>query len=74
MRNFSVHKTNASFCFIKGRSNAEFSKMNEEKLRMLKDDRFGRRSRKQFHEMIDILIEFSNEPNIGELKSLKSLK
>ena len=51
-----------------------FPKMKEEKLRMLKDDRFGRRSRKQFHEMIDILIEFSNETNIGELKSLKSLK
>ena len=51
-----------------------FPKMKEEKLRMLKDDRFGRRSRKQFYEMIDILIEFSNEPNIGELKSLKTLK
>ena len=51
-----------------------FAKMKEEKLRMFKDDRCGRRSRKQFHEMIDILIEFSNETNIGELQSLKSLK
>lgn len=51
-----------------------FAKMKEEKLRMLRDDRCGRRSRRQFHEMIDILIEFSNETYIGELKSLKSLK
>lgn len=51
-----------------------FAKMKEEKLRMFKDDRCGRRSRKQFHEMIDILIEFSNETNIVELQSLKSLK
>lgn len=51
-----------------------FAKMKEEKLRMLKDDRCGRRSKKQFCEMIDILIEFSNETNIDELKFLKSLK
>ena len=51
-----------------------FTKMKEEKLRMLKDDRYGKRSRRQFQEMIDILIEFSNENDISELKSLKSLK
>lgn len=51
-----------------------FTKMKEEKLRMLKDDRYGKRSRRQFQEMIDILIEFSNEKDISELKSLKSLK
>lgn len=49
-----------------------FTKMKEEKLRMFKDDRCGRRSKKHFREMIYILIEFSNETNVDELTSLKS--
>lgn len=51
-----------------------FAKMKEEKLRMLNDNRCDRRSRRLFQKMIDILSEFSNETNIEELKSLKSLK
>ena len=50
------------------------AKMKEEKLRMLNDNRCGRRSRRQFQKMIDILIEFSNETDMEELMSLKLLK
>lgn len=52
----------------------DFVKMKERKLQMLNDFRCNRRIKSQFKEMIDILIEFSSEENIGELKSLKSLK
>lgn len=51
-----------------------FSKMKEEKLQMLQDDRFSSWSKKQFHGMIDILIESSNEHDVEELISIKSLK
>ena len=52
----------------------DYEKMKEEKLRMLKDNRCGRRCKKQFQEMIDILIEFSDGSNVDELLSLKTLK
>ena len=51
-----------------------FEKMREEKIRMLKDSRCDRRCKKQFKDMLDILIEFSAESNIDELKSLKTLR
>lgn len=51
-----------------------FEKMREEKIRMLKDSRCGRCCKKQFKDMLDILIEFSTESNIDELKSLKTLR
>lgn len=51
-----------------------FAKMKEEKLRMLKDDRFGVWNKKKFHGMLDILIEFSSEKDIAELNSIKKLK
>lgn len=50
------------------------AKMKEEKLRMLKDNRCDRRIKGQFNKMINLLMEFSNNINVEELKSLKSLK
>lgn len=52
----------------------DYEKMKEEKSRMLKDGRCDRRCKKQFQRMIDILIEFSDEPYVDELNSLKTLK
>ena len=52
----------------------DFTKMKEEKIRMLKDDRYNRSCKKQFHDIIDLLIEFSDETNISELKLLKTHK
>lgn len=52
----------------------DFAKMKKGKMLMLKDSRCDRRCKKQFQEMIDILIEFSDETNIDEFNSLKTLK
>ena len=51
----------------------DFSKIKKEKQRMLKDDRCDRRCKKHFQDMLDILIEFAEEPNISELNSIRSL-
>lgn len=51
----------------------DFSKIKKEKQQMLKDDRCGRRCKKHFQDMLDILIEFAEEPNISELNSIRSL-
>ena len=51
----------------------DFEKMKKEKQSMLKDSRYGRRCKNQFHEMIDILIEFSDDVCGAELKNIKLL-
>lgn len=51
----------------------DFSKIKKEKQRMLNDSRCGRRCKKHFQDMLDILIEFAEEPNISELNSIRSL-
>lgn len=52
----------------------DFSKMKEEKHRMLKDDRFDRRAKKQFSELINLLIEHSDEISVIKLQEIKNLK
>ena len=52
----------------------DFSKMKEEKQRMLEDDRFDRRGKKHFCELINLLIEHSDEMSIIKLQEIKSLK
>ena len=52
----------------------DFSKMKEEKQRMLKDDRFDRRGKKHFSELINLLIEHSEEINVIKLQEIKNLK
>lgn len=51
----------------------DFSKMKNGKLSMLKDDRCGRRCKKHFQDMIDMLIEYSDDINVGELNSIRTL-
>lgn len=51
----------------------DFEKMKKEKLSMLKDSRYSKRCKKQFQEMIDLLIEFSDDVYIDELNSIKLL-
>lgn len=51
-----------------------FSKMKEEKKRMLRDDRFDRRCKKQFSELLNLLIEHSDENNIAILQQIKILR
>ena len=52
----------------------DFSKMKEEKHRMLKDDKFDRRAKKQFSELINLLIEHSDEISVIKLQEIKNLK
>lgn len=52
----------------------DYNKIKKEKLSMLKDSRFNRRCKKIFNEMIDLLIDYSDEKSKCELQSLKSLK
>lgn len=51
----------------------DFTKIKTQKQLMLKDSRCGRRCKNQFQDMLNILIEFSDETNIDELKSIRSL-
>lgn len=52
----------------------DLAKMKEEKHRMLKDGRFDRRGKKQFSELINLLIEHSDEINVIKLQEIKILK
>ena len=52
----------------------DFSKMKEEKKRMLRDDRFDRRCKKQFSELINLLIEHSDEISVIRLQEINNLK
>ena len=52
----------------------DFTKMKEEKHRMLKDERFDRRAKKHFRELINLLIEHSDENNIAILQQIKILR
>lgn len=69
----SYIKETHSTIFSKVTSLLDFEKMREEKLRMLKDSRCSRRCKKQFAEMINLLIEFSDKDIVDELCSLKKL-
>ena len=52
----------------------DFTKMKEEKHRMLKDERFDRRAKKHFRELINLLIEHSDEICVIRLQEINNLK
>ena len=59
---------------IKTVSLLDFSNMKKNKLSMQQDSRYDRKCKNRFNDMINILIECSDENSIRELQSLKSFK